>query len=563
MKNALLFLVFLPFLLPYPQYTQPLSILELKNKNAISCAPDFNGNFDTTANGKFIIPLPGWGHYSYDISTDIDSAQFYFNQGLNMYYSYHAKEATASFMEAARLDPDCPMAYWGQALAMGPGYNSAHTYSMSKKIPAILQLMNQHIAHASDKEKHLIEVMNRRYSAEKNLDQPYALGLKDLIAVYPEDQDIKALYIDAMMLIHPWDFWYNDGIPKEWTPELVKLCEALLKKNPMHPAGLHYHIHLTEASRHPEVALANATALKTLLPGVAHMVHMSSHEYERNGLYALGVEVNDRADENLIHYDSIAKNISLNKYSPHYFAVQTFCAMSGGMYKTGVQDAQRCRKSVSPTYENTYEQYLYMLPVLTLVRLGKWEEILKNHPQPDEQWPYAGLLHNFATGLAFVYTDQPDSAAQQLIQLRHKIKDPVLTKRRIPFNTTLQSARIAENILDASILFAQKQNNAAISTLKKAISIEDSLIYTEPKDWMIPARQFLGAYLLKLGKPAMAEKVYREDLAWNPGNGWSLLGLCQSLTAQRKKKHLAVYRSKYLASFSHADEVPPGSVYMK
>ncbi|MRG45951.1 hypothetical protein GFS24_12555 [Chitinophaga sp. SYP-B3965] len=555
MKYSLFFIALPLLLLGISQYNPPL-----KDNITIGCAPPLRDNFDTTANGKFIVPLSGWGQYAYRISTHSDSAQFYFNQGLNMYYSYHLKEATASFKEAARLDPQCAMAYWGQALSMGPGYNFAHTYTMPKSVPAVLQLMNQNIEQATDKEKQLIAVMNRRYTADAVSSPAYANGMKELMASYPKDQDIKALYIDAVMLIHPWDFWFNDGTPKEWTPEAVSLCEALLKASPKHPGALHYYIHLTEASRHPEVALPNAAALKELLPGVAHMVHMSSHEYERNGLYALGVEANDKADDDLVHYDSIAKNLSLNKYSSHYYGVQTYCALSGGMYETGKRTAQDCRKSVSPSHASTYEQYLYMMPVLHLVRLGKWEEILKDDLQPDEQWPYASLLHNFAKGLAFVYTGQTDSAQQQLLQLQQKAKDPVLATRRVPFNSTLQGAGIAEGILHAVILFSRQENNAAISSLTDAIRIEDSLIYTEPKDWMIPARQFLGAYLLKLGKPALAEKVYREDLIWNPGNGWSLLGLCQSLEAQHKKAK--TYRKKYQQAFSHADEMPPGSVYL-
>lgn len=203
-----------------------------------------------------------------------------------------------------------------------------------------------------------------------------------------------------------------------------------------------------------------------------------------------------------------------------------------------------------------------MMPVLTLVRLGKWEEILRDSLPPDERWPYAGILRNFSRGLAFVYTGHTDSAVHELARLRDKVKDPVLTKKRVPFNTSLQSALIAEEILQAVILFALQKEDPAIYSLRHAINIEDNLVYTEPKDWVIPARQFLGAYLLKMGKPAAAEKVYREDLVWNPGNGWSLLGLYQSRTAQRKKKDLAAYRAKYLQAFSHADEIPPGSVYM-
>jgi tetratricopeptide (TPR) repeat protein len=336
-----------------------------------------------------------------------------------------------------------------------------------------------------------------------------------------------------------------------------------LKIDPDHPAALHYYIHLTEASRNPGIALASAEKLEKLLPGIAHMVHMASHEYERNGWFAPGVESNDKADNNLLTYDSLAKNISLTRHSPHFFAVQTYCAMSGAMYKESVRASARCRKSVSPVHQNSYDQYLYMLPLVSLVRLGRWEEILRENTEPDKRWPNAGLLYNFARGMAFVYTGQPDSAQSQLLQLRSKALDPVLNTRRIPFNSASQVAGIADGILNAAILFAEKKSALAIASLEKAIRIEDSLVYTEPKDWMIPARQYLGAYLLQLGRSGSAEKVYREDLAWNPGNGWSLLGLCQSLQAQHKNKKLAVYKAGYQRSFSKAEKIPPSSAFIQ
>lgn len=434
--------------------------IDLTKRNYISCSPDYLDKFDTTLNGKFIVPLPGWGAYGYSISTDNDSAQFYFNQGLNMYYGYHPKEAIASFKEAARFDPACPMAYWGQVLALGPNYNSAYTYSMPKEVPGIIQLMNRTLGHESAKEKKLIEAMNSRYSSDGSdaqrvtLNRSYSQAMRKLIDLYPNDMDLKAFYVDAMMLIHPWDFWTNIGTAKEWTPELIKLCEVILKANPNHPAALHYYIHLTEASRHPEIALGNAELLKRLFPGVAHMVHMASHEYERNGLFAEGVEVNDKADADLVRYESIAKNVSLNNHAPHYFAVQAYCAFSAGMYQDGMRTALRCRNSVSQTHENTYNQYLYMMPILTLVRLGKWEEILQDRIEPDAQWLYAGLLYDFAKGLAFVYTGHLDSASNRLTLLKSKANDPTLTVRRIPFNTALQGAGIAKEILNAVILLS-------------------------------------------------------------------------------------------------------------
>ena len=118
-------------------------------------------------------------------------------------------------------------------------------------------------------------------------------------------------------------------------------------------------------------------------------------------------------------------------------------------------------------------------------------------------------------------------------------------------------------MLEGVVAISKNQQAKGIAALEAAIKLEDKLIYTEPKDWPLPARQFLGAYLLKSRKPALAEKAYREDLIFNPSNGWSLVGLSQSLKAQRKTKGLTAIKAKYERAFSKAEQIPAGSVFMK
>lgn len=537
-------------------------------QNIIACAPSSEEDFYPGEDGKFIPAMPGRGNHFYKVNTADDSAQFYFNQGLTMYYSYHAREAIASFKEAARFDNNCAMAYWGQALAMGPGYNSSYGYHMGKNVPGVVTQMDDAIANASPKEKELIAVMQTRYNTSDTsdaqraqLNETYAEGMKQLMLQYPDDNDIKALYVDAIMLIHAWNFWNPDGSAQPWTVELVTLCESILKKDPRHPGALHYHVHVTEASRNPQVALSSADSLKNLFPGVAHMIHMSSHEYERSGLYATGVDVNEKADADLINYKSLASNVKLSEHAAHYFAVGAYCALSGAMYKEAMSFAERCRTVLKPDYENTGDQYLYMFPQLTQVRLGKWQEIVASTDKPNDQWTYAVILYHFAKGMAYAHTGNIDMAQQQLAALRAKETDTILKVRDYPFNTPYEAVVIAENILSANILFADKKYEAAINEIQKAVSVESKMIYDEPRGWMLPARQYLGAFLLQMNQPKQAEKVYREDLKYNPGTGWSLLGLYQSLVAQHKESKAGIYKQQYLVSFSRAEEIPPASAY--
>jgi tetratricopeptide (TPR) repeat protein len=577
MKNSILF--FCPFLLAglaalfYSNDTGSSNYSTSRRPartDVMECAPVNSETFYAGEDGKFIRILPGWGDHAYAVSTQSDSARLYFNQGLSMYYSYHAREATASFKEAARWDSTCAMLYWAQALSQGPSYNFGYSYKMHGNIPAVVEKMNRYSATASPKEQDLVAAMNRRYnvldtadSQRKRLNILYADAMKGLVKKYPGDLEIKALYTDAVMLLHSWDFWHNDGRPKEWTTELVALCEEILKKDPHHPAALHYYIHVTEASRKPEVALASADSLIKLFPGVAHMVHMSSHEYERIGFYAKGVHANEKADESLYVYDSLAKFIFKGDYHvPHYFAVDAYCALSGAMYKKAMHKSRELRGMVEPTHDKVHLQYQYMYPSLANVRMGKWQEILNDTTTVNPGWSFAGILDDFAKGMAYAKTGSFVPAQKKLRQLAEKKNDKILKEKFAPHaSSPFECATVAENILQANILFYQGNHAGAIAAIQSAILAEDSLLYSEPKIWMLPARQYMGAFYFKLKQYSKAEKVYRDDLVWNPGNGWSLLGLYQSLRAQQKTRELAKLKTQYRSSFSHADEIPRGSVY--
>ena len=201
-----------------------------------------------------------------------------------------------------------------------------------------------------------------------------------------------------------------------------------------------------------------------------------------------------------------------------------------------------------------------MLPSLTLVRLGKWQEILTTE-KPAESWAYATTLDHFARGIALANTGKTTEAQAQLQLLRNGLTNPVLAKRDIPFNAPLSPSQIAGHMLDAAILFANKKYAPAVAALDQAIRLEDQLIYTEPSDWPLPARQFLGAYLLKMGKVKQAEAVYREDLAHHPGNGWSLIGLHQALRQQGKRAELGQIEAGYRIAFSKAEYIPASSIF--
>jgi tetratricopeptide (TPR) repeat protein len=120
-------------------------------------------------------------------------------------------------------------------------------------------------------------------------------------------------------------------------------------------------------------------------------------------------------------------------------------------------------------------------------------------------------------------------------------------------NKTSDLMQIAKEHLAGEIDAASKNHDSAIKHLQAAVNTEDHLTYDEPPPWSNPTRHYLGAVLLEAKRPAEAEKVYRQELQKFPKNGWSLLGLQQSLRAQNKTEEGESVNKEFDAAWAGAD----------
>ena len=153
----------------------------------------------TVVKGQIAPRLQNLGDHKHPITTNSPRTQLFFNQGLNLAFGFNHREAGRSFREAARLDPDCAMAYWGQALVLGPNINLPMP---PKAEPEAYKLIHKAVmlkAKVSEKERAYIDALAKRYSNEekpdrKALDRAYAEAMRDLSERYPDDLDVATLY---------------------------------------------------------------------------------------------------------------------------------------------------------------------------------------------------------------------------------------------------------------------------------------------------------------------------------------------------------------------------------
>jgi tetratricopeptide (TPR) repeat protein len=513
-------------------------------KNIVRCSPDWNELKDWIEEFD-IPPIPGAGIYKWKISTINDSAQFYFNQGINMYYSFHIIEAMASFKKAEKFDPGCAMLYWAQALCYGPNIND-FGYRASPEALAAVNKSKELATHITPIEKELIDAMSVRYTADSadatrvSLNQAYVDMMKKVYKNYPANPDAQALYADAMMLQHPWNLWNINGTPKPWTPIIREVLEKLLIKFPTHPGGNHYYIHVMEPSPFAAKALLSAERLGKTNPGLSHVVHMPSHIYLRTGKYKKGIDVNINA------VNSYQQSIPL--YAPvtgadflyliHNLHMKTNNAMLAGNFKISEEAAMETRKSIPDDYLSipapmgNYVQYIYMTPVLNYIRFGKWNELLQM-PGPESKYVYASLLYHFGHGMAMAHKKKISEAKEDLKILQLLMKDSSLAIPFTPFSPAVDGAVIAENILTGTIALNEKRMNNAVVAFAKAVKTEENMVYNEPRDWLLNPRHYLGFAYLESGQFNNAEETLRKDLLQNNENIWALTGVYQALIGKR------------------------------
>lgn len=511
--------------------------------------------------------LEGLGDYHFPVTSKHPEVQRWFDQGLMLTFGFNHDAAERSFLKATELDPDCAMCWWGASLVVGPHVNAAMDPADNADAWSRLQKAKALAPNASERERAFIEALSARYAENppadrRALDEAYAEATRKLVQQRPDDLDAAVFHAEALMDLQPWDYYDADLQPKGNTAEVVSTLESVMARNPDHAGALHLYVHAVEASEAPERGAAAADRLRELIPGSGHLVHMPAHIYARVGRWHDAVIANQRAIEADDAYLALCRGNTQGVYPlgyvPHNHHFLWFAASMEG-------NGAIAREAARTTAERTDLQELmrqdgfaglqhyWLTPWFERVRFGRWDEIAAA-PNPAPDLPYVTAIWHYAQGMAAVRQERLDDAQEHLDALRPLAADPLMDKLTVWDRYPLAyAARIAERVVTAELAAARGQHDAAVAALREAVKIEDGIPYDEPPGWHAPVRQTLGAVLLDAGRAADAERVYREELRRNPGNGWSLYGLTRSLQAQDRNAEAEAVEREFDQAWRNAD----------
>ncbi|MER5436016.1 hypothetical protein [Streptomyces sp. NPDC002588] len=534
------------------------------------------------------------GDYHYDlgthhrpVTTSSPEAQSWFDRGLVWSYAFHHEEAVACFEAAVRADPDCAMAHWGIAYALGPNYNKPWEFfdedDLARTVArthAAVELAHEKAAGVTPVERALIGALRARYPQTRPArdcavwNEPYADAMRAVHELAPDDLDVAALYADALMNLTPWQLWdLRTGRPAEGarTTAAKEVLERALADGAAarHPGVLHFYVHLMEMSPTPEAALQVADRLRGLVPDAGHLQHMPSHLDVLCGDYRRVVTDNTAAiaaDEKAVARSGAMNFYTLYRCHNHHFKI--YGAMFLGQCGTALESAERLEAAIpeellrvqSPPMADWLEAFCGMR-FHVLIRFGRWQDILGlPFPADQELHTFTTALQHYARGVALSATGRVPEAEAERESFR-AAADRVQSTRMLFNNTCEDILAIASAMLDGELEYRKGHYDLAFAALERSIALDDALPYDEPWGWMQPTRHAYGALLLEQGRIAEAEAVYRADLglddtlprpSQHPGNVWSLHGLHECLVRQGKDAEalLVAHQLKFAAALA-------------
>jgi predicted Zn-dependent protease len=545
-----------------------------------SCATRFEPDLNARAP-----QLDGFGAPALQAGTANAEARQRFGSGVLQAYAFNANEAVRMFKAALAQDPACAICAWGVAWQLGPNINRPDRDDLSQA-RSYIGLAQRNAATATPLERELIAAMALRYGVAQPtaaeaplaaevcgtrgarrahpLDVLYAERMRALADAQPAHADVLSLYAEAELIATRNAWWDSKtGRPVGRVGEVATRLEAALGNAPDHTGLNHYLIHTLDSSNTAARAVAAADRLGRLAPASPHLVHMPAHIYVRVGRYGDAASVNQQglaaeaAQRQAVKSQGFEPTGDWDDHNLHFL---WFAALMQGRGSLALETARRMAER-SAHIEHAYGAYHRSLPLLTLVRLERWHDVLaepaaKETRRASGRGSMSAAVAQHARGLAFARTGQLAQAREQAVALeRTLVAAKAAAKGKADDDTQATQADtvlVLHALLQAELTAGAGDLPGAQALLAPAIEAEDR-IGGEPPQLAAMARVALGDLLLRHGRAAEAEAAFRADLAEQPGSGWALRGIVRSLAGQGRTADAEAARIALAAAWGAAD----------
>ena len=466
------------------------------------------------------------GHAHFAVSCR--EQQHAFDQATTLLHSFWYEKAEAGFAAIAKRDPDCAMAWWGQAISLWhplwPDRPDDEVLARGRALLAQGRAAKQQTPH----EAAWLDALGMFYGTDSFADYrertlAYEQAMAKLRSGSPQDSEIAAFYALALLASAQASPLDKSHVRERKAADLLN---HVLAVEPEHPGALHYLIHAYDSPSLAKYALDAARSYARIAPAVPHAQHMPSHIFTRLGLWDESIASNLRAENAAKRFAAEMRLPGAWDEQLHAMDYLEYAYLQLARYRDAraVQDELLAIPVTSPA--NFKVAYAYAaIPARHAIERRQWREAARlpiHHPDfPWDRFPAAQAITEFARALGAARSgDQPHAllAVDRLMALEHAL-------RKSGDAYWANQVEIQRLTAQAWLAKAMSKTDVAVSTMRQAADLEDASekrpVTPGP---IVPAREALGDLLLELDRPAEALDAYRLALAVSPGRFNGLAG---------------------------------------
>ncbi|MDP9268109.1 MAG: hypothetical protein M3P27_07250 [Acidobacteriota bacterium] len=534
---------------------------------ALACAQhDHSGPVDLSKIGKV--------HMEISCSP---AAAAEFDRALALLHNFWYSRAHESFVATAKLDPECAMAYWGDAMAYNhpfwdapsPTEEAAAWAGVEKALAA---------KHQSPREAAYVASVRALYRDAATVPKPqrdirYREAMSAAFAQYPDDET-RLFYGLSILGSLP------EGVSGFAAQErAADLFAEVYAKDPHHPGALHYLIHADDDPVHAPRGLEVARKYAAAAPGVPHALHMPSHIFTRLGFW----EEAARTNENAWHTSELdvkRANESTSLRDFHSLNYLHYAYLQLGRHR----DARRLTRIIAKQYaalpdkrtapdtpalqaRHVRGRTIYALPdrvaygyfdmlAREIMETGAWER-LGELPLVAPSRDFVAMQLQLETMAAAARNDV--SAARAAAA---KLTEQAAAHGPHPFVEKMMAIQAAQ--AEAFAARAAGDHELTIARLKAAAAIEDSIeSLSQPPYPAIPAHELLGNALLAMARaPGSARAAEARDqfaltLRRTPARPLAVFGIARASEILGDHATAATRYAEFVELWKHADRERP------
>lgn len=444
-------------------------------------------------------------------------------RGLALLHHMTYVGAQKEFAKVAKLDPDSPVGYWGQAMVIiHPLWSDPPNEEEFNQGKAFVAEARKRVGNSA-KAKAFVEAVGAYFDEGMNSNEQtnleaFRTGWQSVHEQFPNDVEATSFYALAhMATAAPSDKSY------EKQKEAIAILKPVLEEIPDHPGAHHYTIHASDYPPLASQALSVARSYGQIAPTVPHALHMPTHIFTRRGLWSDSISMNKRSAA------AAAKHPAGEKISLHYLHALDYLAYAY---------LQRSEDSKAKEVENTMNSLstklqphvasaytLAAVPARIALERQQWGEAAALEARKPESFPWDSFpameaIIYYARALGAARSGDGKTARVALAKMQ-MLQDQA-AKSSAYWAKQVEIQRLSAA---AWLEYEEGRKKEGLSLMHEAATLEDTTEkHPVTPGEVLPARELYADMLLADGQYKEAEVAYRVALKRSPNRFNSLYG---------------------------------------